>query len=161
MARQTSEGTACGSMCFQSQHGAPSCPCQCASHHILGVAPRVFLSADLHEESGCLPHCGPSQMCHKKSCSSQPGATGNPSNRNLRRIWQWPSERLDPGIKSPGLENWPKDEQKQGRELLTRSQHLFACSDLHLGKTSLIKHRIELPDQMPFKECYWKIPPKV
>ena len=28
-----------------------------------------------------------------------------------------------------------------------------------LGKTALIKHKIEVTDQMPFKECYQCIPP--
>ena len=32
-------------------------------------------------------------------------------------------------------------------------------SDLDLGKTALIKHKIQLTDQMLFKECYWHIPP--
>ena len=31
-------------------------------------------------------------------------------------------------------------------------------SDLDLGKTALIKHKIELTDQMPFKEHYRCIP---
>ena len=43
--------------------------------------------------------------------------------------------------------------RKQARELLVRWEHLFANSDLDLGKTSLIKHRIELTDWTPFKEC--------
>ena len=30
---------------------------------------------------------------------------------------------------------------------------------MDLGKTSLIKHQIELTDQTPFKECYCCIPP--
>ena len=35
---------------------------------------------------------------------------------------------------------------------------LFDCSDLDLGKTSLIKHQIKLTDQIPFKEHYKHIP---
>ena len=58
-----------------------------------------------------------------------------------------------------GLEEWPEAEQKQARELLLKWKHLFAHSDLDLGKTSLIKHQIELTDQMTFKEQYWHIPP--
>ena len=58
-----------------------------------------------------------------------------------------------------GLEDWSENEQRQARELLTRWEHLFSHSDLHLGKTSLIKHQIELTDRMPFKECFWQIPP--
>ena len=60
-----------------------------------------------------------------------------------------------------GLEDWPEEEQNQARELLTRWEHLFSHSDLDQGKMSLIRHQIELTDQMPFKECYWQIPPYV
>ena len=58
-----------------------------------------------------------------------------------------------------GLEDWPKDEQRQARELLTRWEHLFAHSDLDLRNMSLIKHQIELTDWTPFKDCYWQITP--
>ena len=53
-----------------------------------------------------------------------------------------------------GLDEWPEAEQEQARELLLKWEHLFACSNLDLGKTSLIKHWIKLMDQMPFKEHY-------
>ena len=43
--------------------------------------------------------------------------------------------------------------------MLVRWEHLFTHRDLDLGKIFLIKHWIELTDQMPFKECYWQIPP--
>ena len=52
------------------------------------------------------------------------------------------------------LEEWSEAEQVQARELLIKWKHLFACSDLDLGKTSLIKHQIEVTDLMPFKEHY-------
>ena len=58
-----------------------------------------------------------------------------------------------------GLKEWPKPEQKQARELLLKWKHLFAHSDLALGKTALIKHKIEVTDQMCFKECYQHMPP--
>ena len=32
-------------------------------------------------------------------------------------------------------------------------------SDLDLGKTALIRYKIQLTDQRPFKECYQCIPP--
>ena len=57
------------------------------------------------------------------------------------------------------LAEWPESEQKQARQLLLKWQHLFVHSDLHLGKTALIKHKIQLTDQTPFKEHYWHIPP--
>ena len=70
MARQTPKGNVCGSMCLQSQPRDPSCLPPLAGCLVLGVAPRIFPSAVLPEEPGCLPHCGPSQSHHWKSCTS-------------------------------------------------------------------------------------------
>ena len=67
----------------------------------------------------------------------------------------WVLEALD----LQGLKEWPESEQKQARELLLKWEHLFAHSDLDLGKTALIKHKIRLTKQMPFKEQYQQIPP--
>ena len=50
-------------------------------------------------------------------------------------------------------------EQEQARELLLKWEHLFAHSELDLGKTSLIKHWIKLTDLTPFKKHHWHIPP--
>ena len=66
----------------------------------------------------------------------------------------WILEALD----LQGLQEWQESEQKQARKLLLKWEHLFAHSDLDLGKTALIKHKRELTDQMPFKECYQCIP---
>ena len=57
------------------------------------------------------------------------------------------------------LEEWSEAEKVQAREILLKWEHLFACSDLDLGKAALIKHWIELTDWIPFKEHYWYIPP--
>ena len=35
-------------------------------------------------------------------------------------------------------------EQEQARKLLVKWEHLFACSNLDLGKMSLMKHWIKL-----------------
>ena len=67
----------------------------------------------------------------------------------------WVLEALD----LQGLKEWPESEQKQARELLLKWEHLFAHSNLDLGKTALTKHKITLTDQMPFKEHYRCIPP--
>ena len=67
----------------------------------------------------------------------------------------WVLEPLD----LQGLKEWPESEQKQARELLLKWEHLFAHSDLDLGKTTLTKHKITLTNQMPFKEHYRSIPP--
>ena len=62
----------------------------------------------------------------------------------------WVLEALD----LQGLKEWPESEQKQARELLLKWEHLFAHSNLDLGKTALIKHKIRLTEQMPFKKWY-------
>ena len=67
----------------------------------------------------------------------------------------WVLEALD----LQGLKEWPESEQEQARELLLKWEHLFTCNDLDLGKTALIKHKIRLTDQTPFKERYRCIPP--
>ena len=61
----------------------------------------------------------------------------------------WVLEALD----LQGLTEWPESEQKRARELLFKWEHLFAHSDL-----DLIKHKIQLTDQTPFKEHYQHIP---
>ena len=77
-----------------------------------------------------------------------PASTSKESNHKPQKGWVL--EALD----LQGLTEWPKSEQKQSRELLLKWEHLFACSDLDLGKIALIKHKIEVTDQMPFKEHY-------
>ena len=60
----------------------------------------------------------------------------------------WVLEALD----LQGLKEWPESEQKWARELLLKWEHLFVHSNLDLGKTALIKHKIRLTEQTPFKE---------
>ena len=60
-----------------------------------------------------------------------------------------------------GLKEWPESEQKQARELLLEWEHLFAHSDLDLGKTALTNPKITLSDETPFKEHYRCLPPNM
>ena len=76
-----------------------------------------------------------------------PRTTEEPHNKSPK---EWVLEALD----LQGLKEWPESEQKQARELLLQWEHLFSHSNLDLGKTPLIKHKIQLTDQMPFKEHY-------
>ena len=62
----------------------------------------------------------------------------------------WVLEALD----IQGLTEWHESEQKQARQLLLKWEHLFPHSNLDLDKTALIKHKIQLTDQTPFKEHY-------
>ena len=82
-----------------------------------------------------------------------PTRTSEESNPESQKGWVL--EALD----LQGLQEWPESQQKQARELLLKWEHLFVCSGLDLGKTALIKHKIELADWTPFKEHYWCIPP--
>ena len=49
--------------------------------------------------------------------------------------------------------------QMQARELLLKWEHLFVHINLDLGKSALIKHKIQVTVWTPFKECYQCIPP--
>ena len=82
-----------------------------------------------------------------------PTRTSEASNHKHQKGWSWRPFGLQ------CLKEWPKSEQKQARELLLKWEYLFACSDLDLGKTALTKHKIEVMDWMPFKQCYQCIPP--
>ena len=82
-----------------------------------------------------------------------PKKTSEESNSNPQKGWVL--EALD----LQGFREWAKPEQEQAREMLLKREHLFSCSDLDLFKTALIKHKIEVTDQTPFKEHYWCIPP--
>ena len=53
-----------------------------------------------------------------------------------------------------GIEEWSETEQAEVHELMTEFQHLFVLSDLELRCTSLVKHRINVNNPMPFKERY-------
>ena len=72
--------------------------------------------------------------------------TSEGSTCNPQKVWLL--EALD----LQGLGEWPESEQEQARELLLEWEHLFAHSNLDLGRTALIKHQIEVTDQTPFKE---------
>ena len=45
--------------------------------------------------------------------------------------------------------------------MLKRNAKTFSISDLDMGRTNLVKHHIKLTDPIPFKEAYWRIPPKM
>ena len=81
--------------------------------------------------------------------------TRTAENKNVSTPKGWVLEALD----LQGLKEWPESEQKQARELLLKWEHLFVQNDLDLGKTALIKHKIWLTNQTPFKERYRSIPP--
>ena len=58
-------------------------------------------------------------------------------------------------------DNIAPDELKQLQDLLHKWQHLFSCSDTDLGRTDVMKHRIVLTNNEPFRERYRRIPPQL
>ena len=50
---------------------------------------------------------------------------------------------------------------QQGEHLLCDYSDIFSKNDLDIGFTSIIKHKINLTDERPFKQRYRKIPPSI
>lgn len=53
------------------------------------------------------------------------------------------------------------DELKRGKKLINRYNDIFSKSDTDIGYTSLVKHRIDLTDNTPFKQRHRRIPPSM
>ena len=121
------------------------------------LGPQVYQSA-------CTAWAPYHRNTHKShdwtGCSCQASATGSPPDQDYQRDINKASKGWVLGtVDLQGLTEWLEAELKQARELLLKWEHLFVHSDLDLGKTALIKHKIQLTDQTPFKECYQCIPP--
>ena len=124
-----------------------------------GVLKGTYLSTQLecpyhgNSHTGCGWPVGQVAPTNQVPPVALPTRTSKESYDKPKKAWVL--EALD----LQGIKEWPKPEQKQVRELLFKWGHLFACSDLDLGKTALIKHKMEVTDWTPFKECYQCIPP--
>ena len=57
-------------------------------------------------------------------------------------------------FKGPESVGWTEADQQEALEFLTDYGVVFAENDMDLGKTSLVKHHINLTDYRPFKERY-------
>ena len=51
-----------------------------------------------------------------------------------------------------GMENWEETEKREMEALIREYSFLFALDDLDFGKTSIVKHKIRLVNNEPFKE---------
>ena len=56
-------------------------------------------------------------------------------------------------------QKFSEDAQKDALLFLKEYGAVFALKDMDLGKTSIVKHKINLTDYVPFKERYRRIPP--
>ena len=62
----------------------------------------------------------------------------------------WPPEGLDTGgVEPPGSTGVAQGGTRSNQEAAGQMGKPIACSDLDLGKMSLIKHQIELTNKMP------------
>ena len=57
-----------------------------------------------------------------------------------------------------GTSNWTEEQQQRVKEVIEKYSFLFAMGSLDLGRTNLIKHKIELTDYTPIKDHYRRIP---
>ncbi len=69
-------------------------------------------------------------------------------------------------VKSHFLEQFPlqecaveDDEREHIADLLWKYHHIFSTDELDIGRTSLVNHRIELKNDIPFKQRHRRIPP--
>ena len=66
-------------------------------------------------------------------------------------------EKLFSKVDLIGILNWPVQEEKEVRDLITEFGFLFALDDLDLGKTTVVKHTMKLTNPSPFNERYRQI----
>ena len=58
-----------------------------------------------------------------------------------------------------GTKDWTEEQQQKAKEVIKKYSFLFAMGSLDLGRTNLVKHKIELTDYTPIKDRYRRIPP--
>ena len=58
-----------------------------------------------------------------------------------------------------GTAQWMDKQRQRAKDVIRRYSFLFAMESLDLGKTNLVKHKIELTDYTPIKDRYRRIPP--
>ena len=58
-----------------------------------------------------------------------------------------------------GTSTWTPEQQQKAKDVIKEYSFLFAMGTLDLGKTNLVKHKIELTDYTPIKDRYRRIPP--
>ena len=122
------------------------------------LAPKERTDAKIMEisisQSGTVRHTNEAKMGNANNITSvfYKPMKPEPTPERLNELFK----KLD----LKGIEEWSETEQAEVHELMTEFQHLFALSDLELGCTMLVKHRINVNNPVPFKERYRRIPPQ-
>ena len=58
-----------------------------------------------------------------------------------------------------GTSEWTPEQQQRAKDVIKKYSFLFGMGTLDLGKTNLVKHKIELTDYTLIKDTYHRIPP--
>ena len=64
-------------------------------------------------------------------------------------------------INLDGIKDWSDDLKCKTRKFFKEYAHIFALESLDMGHTSLVKHKIKLNNNTPFKERYRQISPNL
>ena len=136
--------TACRSMSSQNWHSVLSCQQQWYPQLPMGNCPGSSrLPVFLHNLSAHAVEIPAKTVVGQVAPANQVPLvvhlTRTAKETNNQASKGWVLEALD----LQGLTEWPESEQKWARELLLKWEHMFAHSDLDLGKTALIKHEIQ------------------
>ena len=59
---------------------------------------------------------------------------------------------MEEKLKLEGLATWSDQNTKAGKETLLQNHKAFSMEKLEMGKTYIMKHKINLMDLEPFKE---------
>ena len=118
----------------------------------LMLAPKMRTNAEIMEISirpfGMGEHPVEPNASNRNSIT--PTFSGPPKSEPTPERLNELFEKLD----LQGIVDWSETEQAEVHELMIEFQHLFALSDLELGCTSFVKHKIRVNNPVPFKERY-------
>ena len=81
----------------------------------------------------------------------------NEDSKNLNtecELSEAQKEQLLAKIDLSGISKRTPEDQLEGKKLSKELASVFLQHDLDLSKKSLVKHKIKLMDETPFKECY-------
>ena len=83
----------------------------------------------------------------------------------MQRVWwtrmsiECRKEMLLQHLELSGLKGWSKSNCASAHALWTEYHDIFSLEPGELGCTDLVKHKIRVVDDEPFKERFWRIPP--
>jgi hypothetical protein len=68
-------------------------------------------------------------------------------------------EKMCQGLKETLTAEYQEYQEQEVVSLIRKWESVFSLHDMDLGNTSMVKHKIRLTDDIPFKQKYRRIPP--